>query len=86
VAERLSAATGRQVRSIDVGPDAFGQALADAGLPGWLVDALIAGNTLLAAGYGATVTDEVATLTGRPPRTFEQFAADHRVAFGGQPS
>ena len=86
VAERLSAATGRQVRYVDVGPDAFRQALADAGLPGWLVDPLVEGNTLLAAGAGATVTDEVARVTGRPPRTFAQFAADHRVAFGGQPS
>ncbi len=86
VAERLSAAVGRQVRYVDLPPDAFRQALAGAGLPGWLADALIEGNTLLAAGHGAGVTGEVAKLTGRPPRTFEQFAADHRIAFGGQPS
>jgi uncharacterized protein YbjT (DUF2867 family) len=86
VAQRLSAATGRRVRYVDVGPDGFRQALADAGLPGWLVDGLVDGNTLLAAGHGAGVTDEVARLTGRAPRTFEQFAADHRVAFGGRPS
>jgi uncharacterized protein YbjT (DUF2867 family) len=86
VAERLAAATGRQVRSVDLGADAFRQALAGAGMPGWLVDGVVEGNTMLAAGHGATVTDEVARLTGRPPRTFAQFAADHRVAFGGQPS
>ena len=86
VAERLSAATGRQVRSVDLGPDGYRQALAGAGMPGWLVDGVVEGNTMLAAGHGATVTDEVARLTGRPPRTFAQFAADHRVAFGGQPS
>jgi uncharacterized protein YbjT (DUF2867 family) len=86
VAKRLSAATGRQVRYVDVGPDAFRQALADAGLPGWLVDGLVESHTLFAAGHAATVTDEVAKVTGRPPRTFEQFAADHRLAFGGQPS
>ncbi|HEY5989541.1 MAG TPA: SDR family NAD(P)-dependent oxidoreductase, partial [Streptosporangiaceae bacterium] len=70
----------------DLPPDAFRRALSDAGLPGWLADALIEGNTLLAAGHGAGVTDEVARLTGRPPRPFRQFAADHQVAFGGQPS
>ena len=82
VAERLAAATGHQVRSVDLGPDGYRQALAGAGMPGWLVE----GNTMLAAGHGATVTDEVARLTGRPPRAFAHFAADHRVAFGGQPS
>ncbi len=86
VAERLSAAIGRPVRYVNLAAAAFGQALAGAGLPGWLVDALVEGNRLLAAGHGATVTDEVARLTGRPPRTFDQFAADHRAAFGGQDS
>jgi uncharacterized protein YbjT (DUF2867 family) len=86
VAERLSAAIGHQVRYVDVGPDAFCQGLAASGLPGWLVDGVVEGNKLLAAGQGAEVTDEVARVLGRPPRTFAQFAADHRVAFGGQPS
>ena len=84
VAERLSAATGRQVRFVEVGPDAYRRVLAGAGLPGWLVDRLIELNTMMAAGHAAGVTDEVATLLGRQPRTFEQFAAEHRVAFGGQ--
>jgi len=83
VAERLSAATGRQVRYVDVPPDTF-RALAGAGLPGWLVDRLIELNTMMAAGHAAGVTDEVATLLGRQPRTFEQFAAEHRAAFGGE--
>ncbi len=86
VAERLSAATGHHVRYVDLPPDVFGQALAGAGMPGWLVDGVVESNTMLAAGHAATVTNEVARLTGRPPRTFAQFAADHRVAFGGQPS
>ena len=86
VAERLSAAIGRPVRYVNLPPDAFGQALAGAGMPGWLVDGVVEGNTLLAAGHGATVTDEAARVTGRPPRTFDQFAADHQAAFGGQPS
>jgi uncharacterized protein YbjT (DUF2867 family) len=86
VAERLSAATGRQVRSVDLGPDGYRQALAGAGMPGWLVDGVVESNTMLAAGHAATVTNEVARLTGRPPRTFAQFAADHQAAFGGQPS
>ena len=86
VAAELLTSPGHQIRSVDLGPDGYRQALAGAGMPGWLVDGVVEGNTMLAAGHGATVTDEVARLTGRPPRTFAQFAADHRVAFGGQPS
>jgi hypothetical protein len=55
-------------------------------MPGWLVDGVVESNTMLAAGHAATVTGEVARLTGRPPRTFAQFAADYQAAFGGQPS
>ena len=84
MAERLSAATGRQVGSVDVPADTFGQALAGAGLPGWLVERLVELNIMMADGHAAGVTDEVARLIGRQPRTFAQFAAEHRVAFGGQ--
>jgi uncharacterized protein YbjT (DUF2867 family) len=84
VAERLSAATGHQVGSVDVPADTFRQALAGAGLPGWLVERLVELNIMMAAGHAAGVTDEVATLTGRQPRTFAQFAAEHRAIFGGQ--
>jgi uncharacterized protein YbjT (DUF2867 family) len=84
VAERLSAATGHQVGSVDVPADTFGQALAGAGLPGWLVERLVELNIMMAAGHAAGVTDEVATLIGRQPRTFAQFAAEHRAIFGGQ--
>jgi uncharacterized protein YbjT (DUF2867 family) len=84
VAERLSAATGNQVGSVDVPADTFSQALVGAGLPRWLVERLIELNIMMADGHAAGVTDEVATLIGRQPRTFAQFAAEHRVAFGGQ--
>jgi prepilin-type processing-associated H-X9-DG protein len=80
VAERLSAATGNQVGSVDVPPDTFGQALAGAGLPGWLVEL----NIMMADGHAAGFTDEVARLTGRQPRTFAEFAAEYRAIFGGQ--
>ena len=84
VAERLSAATGHPVGSVDVAADTFGQALVGAGLPGWLVERLVELNSMMAAGHAAGVTDEVARLIGRQPRTFAQFAAEHRAIFGGQ--
>jgi hypothetical protein len=39
---------------------------------------------MMAAGHAAGVTDEVARLIGRQPRTFAQFAGEHRAIFGGQ--
>jgi uncharacterized protein YbjT (DUF2867 family) len=39
---------------------------------------------LAETGAPARATDEVATLTGRQPRNFAQFAAEHRAIFGGQ--
>jgi uncharacterized protein YbjT (DUF2867 family) len=86
VAERLSAAIGGPVRYVDLPAAAFAQGLTGAGMPGWLVDAVVEGNTLLAAGFQEEVTDEVARVAGRPPRTFDEFAAEHRAVFGGQPS
>jgi Trypsin-co-occurring domain 2 len=50
------------------------------GLRFWVLEL----NTMMAAGHAAGVTEEVATLLGRQPRMFEQFAAEHRAAFGGQ--
>ncbi|HEV2894794.1 MAG TPA: SDR family oxidoreductase, partial [Actinomycetota bacterium] len=41
VAERLAAATGRQVSSVDLGADGYRQALAGAGMPGWMVDGVV---------------------------------------------
>jgi hypothetical protein len=79
-------AIDREVRYVDVGAHGFRQAMAGAGLPDWLVDALVDGNVRLAAGEGATVTDEFARVTGHRPRTFARFAADHRVAFAGRPA
>ena len=64
--------------------DTFRQALAGAGLPGWLVERLVELNIMMADGHAAGVTDEVARLTGRQPRTFAEFAAEHRAIFGGQ--
>jgi hypothetical protein len=36
-----------------------------------------------AGGKTVTITNVVADLTGRPPRTFVEFARDHAAMFGG---
>ncbi|HYN17829.1 MAG TPA: hypothetical protein VEY96_07080 [Actinomycetes bacterium] len=47
VTERLSAATGNQVGSVEFPADTFGQALVGAGLPGWLVERLVELNIMM---------------------------------------
>jgi uncharacterized protein YbjT (DUF2867 family) len=42
------------------------------------------GKAYALTGPEALSGDEVARLTGRQPRTFAQFAAEHRAIFGGQ--
>jgi hypothetical protein len=38
------------------------------------------------AGFLAGVTNTVAEITGREPRSYEEFARDHKEAFSGAPA
>jgi uncharacterized protein YbjT (DUF2867 family) len=60
------------------------QAMLDAGLPENVAEdnARVVG--LMAEGDCDYVTSDVATILGRPPRTFEQFAMDNAAAFSPQ--
>jgi hypothetical protein len=40
------------------------------------------GQRFIAEGGNARLTDDVATVLGRPARTYATWAADHRGAFG----
>ncbi|MEU4144724.1 NAD(P)H-binding protein [Streptomyces parvulus] len=51
--------------------------------PGEVVEALLAGAERQRAGAKAGVQDTVRRVTGRAPRSFAQWAADHREAFAG---
>jgi uncharacterized protein YbjT (DUF2867 family) len=59
------------------------QAMLDAGMP----EAIAAMNAqalgLFAEGDSDWVTDDVATILSRPPRSFEQFVGDHAALFSG---
>jgi uncharacterized protein YbjT (DUF2867 family) len=81
VAAEIGAATGRHVEYVDVPPDAARQALAGAGMPGWLVDHLDGAFALIRDGALEETTDAVRVLTGRDPRGFAGFARDHAPAF-----
>jgi uncharacterized protein YbjT (DUF2867 family) len=81
VAAILTATLGRPIRYEEVPPDAMRGGLLAAGLPPAYADGLLAILAAFAQGHAARVTDAVATITGRAPRTFAEYARDYRAAF-----
>jgi uncharacterized protein YbjT (DUF2867 family) len=80
--EILAQAIGRPLRFIDEPFDRARARLTRAGQPGWLVDSLLAiAAYQRAGGPTETITSVVADLTGKPPRTFAEFARDYAAAF-----
>ncbi|HTT12669.1 MAG TPA: SDR family oxidoreductase [Burkholderiaceae bacterium] len=84
VAEKLSAATGRPIRYVNVAPEAARQAQLAAGLPPYLVDALVELFAERRKGKESTVSPTVAALLGRPATAFAEFAARNAAIFRGE--
>jgi len=74
--ELLGQHLGRTISYIPVDDDTAHGAMLGAGLPGWMVDALIElyqdYRRSGLDGYAAQVSDTVQAITGRPPRTLDQ--------------
>lgn len=81
--EVLSGVLGRRVDVLDVPLHEARDAMIAAGASPEFAEAAMAGQRYVAEGRNARRTDDVATLLGRPPRTYATWAADHREAFGG---
>jgi uncharacterized protein YbjT (DUF2867 family) len=78
----LAQAIGRPLRFIDEPEDQARARLTRAGQPGALVDSLLAiAAYQRAGGPTETITSVVADLTGKPPRTFAEFARDYAARF-----
>jgi uncharacterized protein YbjT (DUF2867 family) len=65
VAADLSAATGREVRFVEVSDDVARQGILEAGLPDFVAEQLIRVYRQLRQGLAEQVTDTVEALTGR---------------------
>lgn len=76
-AATLGKVAGRNVTYVDVPEAAAKSAMLGLGMPEWMVDAMMELHGIDKAGYAAVVNDEVATLTGSPARSFEDFAKEH---------
>ncbi|WP_433330837.1 SDR family oxidoreductase [Spirillospora sp. CA-294931] len=82
IAELMSRALGRTVRSIEVTPEEMTVRLTARGLPSRFAEDVVALWLKAATGPASRTTSTVEALLGRPPRTFAEFLADNRSAFG----
>jgi uncharacterized protein YbjT (DUF2867 family) len=81
VAEKISRVAGREITYKDLPPVEFKKALLSSGTQEWSVDALVDLQRLYREGKASLLTDDVERLTGRKPKTFDQFARDYAFAF-----
>lgn len=76
-AKAIGEATGRTVRYVDVPEEAARSGMTSAGMPGWMVEAMMELHAIDKAGYAAGVSDAVQKLTGRTPIAFPAFAKEN---------
>ncbi len=68
---------------VEVSYEGAREAMVGGGLPEWLSDGLIELNRkVYEPGYASQTTNGIEEVTGRKPRSFNEFARDHRSAFG----
>jgi len=81
VAAVFSRVLGRPIAFHPITLAAQKQAMLDVGLPENVAEDNANAVALVADGDCAYVTGDVATILGRPPRSFEQFVTDYAAAF-----
>ena len=79
----LTEIAGHAVNYIPISLDQAKQAMVGMGMPDALADAMNELYALAPAGHLGHVVDTVEKVTGRPARSFRQFAQDHAKAFSG---
>jgi uncharacterized protein YbjT (DUF2867 family) len=84
VAAKLSAATGKPVRYVNVPPEDARKAQLAAGMPPYLADALFELFAERRNGKEAKVWPEAATLLKRRPTSFDEFATRNAAVFRGE--
>lgn len=77
VAEKLTAATGREIRYVDLSESDYRQGLIGAGIPAPYAEQLVELARYYAAGRASKVTTAVRDVTGREPIRLDQFAREN---------
>ncbi len=84
VAEKLSAATGKPIRYINVSPEEAKSANLANGMPPYRADALFELFAERRRGKEAQVSDVIPTIFGWQPMRFDEFAARNAAIFRGE--
>jgi uncharacterized protein YbjT (DUF2867 family) len=84
VAEKLSAATGKRIRYVNVAPEEATRAQLAAGMPPFTAAALAELFAERRKGKEAQVSPVVQTVLGRPATSFDEFAVRHAAIFRGE--
>ena len=82
IAATFTRVLGREVRYVDVPPEAARKGMVDAGLPAWMADAVNELNASMKQWRLTGVTDVVRRIGRKEPVTVEQFVREHAAAFG----
>lgn len=77
MADAFTQALGRPVHYVNVSADEMYQALLSAGFPVWQAAGLIEDYAHYARGEAAAISTTVQDVTGKPARSFQEFAKDH---------
>lgn len=80
-AEKLSKATGKPVKHVDISPADFRKAMLGAGMPEWLADGLNELYALVREGQAGALTQTVSEIAHQKPIRFDEFARDFAEAF-----
>jgi len=82
VAERFTKVLGREFKHVSPPLTAYGEVLGKVGFPAWRVEAVCGELGGIAGGMITHKADEKMTeLLGRPPRSIDEFLADHKDLF-----
>jgi uncharacterized protein YbjT (DUF2867 family) len=83
-AEIIGTTIGKAVRFVDESPDQARARRVREGLPPAVIESALAISAYQrAGGKTVTITNTIADLTGRPPRTVGEFVREHAAAFRG---
>ena len=83
VAAGLSKALGKEVQYVDVPLEAGREAMVGMGMPEWVADGYTELMEEFSKNWADLVSPAVEKITGRPGRSYEQFARDFAQVFGG---